>query len=183
MAIVSVGHRLTILKGVYDVKVKQGVPIDSDHWIPPCKHPIQHTRRTPADCFSRRCKRPRPNSNQRRHLTNNQIHRNPRPPHTASRSRAAKDYRGIPKTTRRTPPDFPNGERSITTSPLPPQQPQPRSSRRQRGITDDGANAAGEDGQQLIPQVFHQAAVPRFNAEEQFPDPPTPVHPRGQSNG
>ena len=37
MAIISVGHRLTILKGVYDVKIKQGIPIDSDHWIPPCK--------------------------------------------------------------------------------------------------------------------------------------------------
>ena len=37
MAIISVGHRLTILKGVYDVKVKQDIPIDSDHWIPPCE--------------------------------------------------------------------------------------------------------------------------------------------------
>lgn len=36
MAIVSVGHRLTILKGVYDIKVKQEIPIDSDHYIPPC---------------------------------------------------------------------------------------------------------------------------------------------------
>ena len=36
MAIMSVGHRLTILKGVYDVKIKQNIPIDSDHWIPPC---------------------------------------------------------------------------------------------------------------------------------------------------
>ena len=36
MAIVSVGHRLTILKAVYDVKIKQDIPIDSDHWIPPC---------------------------------------------------------------------------------------------------------------------------------------------------
>lgn len=36
MAIISVGHRLTILKGVYDIKVKQEVAIDSDHYIPPC---------------------------------------------------------------------------------------------------------------------------------------------------
>ncbi len=36
MAIMSVGHRLTILKGVYDIKVKQEIPIDSDHYIPPC---------------------------------------------------------------------------------------------------------------------------------------------------
>ena len=37
MAIISVGHRLTILKGVYDVKVKQEIPIESDHYIPPCE--------------------------------------------------------------------------------------------------------------------------------------------------
>ena len=37
MSIVSVGHRLTILKGVYDVKIRQDVPIESDHYIPPCK--------------------------------------------------------------------------------------------------------------------------------------------------
>ena len=37
MGIISVGHRLTILKGVYDVKMKQEIPIESDHYIPPCK--------------------------------------------------------------------------------------------------------------------------------------------------
>jgi hypothetical protein len=37
MAIISIGHRLTILKGVYDVKIKQEIPIDSDHWIAPCE--------------------------------------------------------------------------------------------------------------------------------------------------
>jgi len=37
MGIVSIGHRLTILKAVYDAKIKQDIPIDSDHWIPPCK--------------------------------------------------------------------------------------------------------------------------------------------------
>ncbi|KAL8650028.1 MAG: hypothetical protein Q9210_004060, partial [Variospora velana] len=35
MNIVSVGHRLTILKGVYDVKVRQEVAVESDHYIPP----------------------------------------------------------------------------------------------------------------------------------------------------
>lgn len=40
MTIVSVGHRLTILKGVYDVKIRQDVPIESDHYIPPCKSEI-----------------------------------------------------------------------------------------------------------------------------------------------
>ena len=37
MGIISVGHRLTILKGVYDVKVKQDVPVEQDHYIPLCK--------------------------------------------------------------------------------------------------------------------------------------------------
>jgi protein STE50 len=37
MGVSSVGHRLTILKGVYDVKVKQDVPIESDHYIPLCE--------------------------------------------------------------------------------------------------------------------------------------------------
>ncbi len=37
LGIVSVGHRLTILKAVYEIKVKQDVPIDSDHYMPLCK--------------------------------------------------------------------------------------------------------------------------------------------------
>ena len=36
MGIISVGHRLTILKGIYDVKVKQDIPIEADHYIPLC---------------------------------------------------------------------------------------------------------------------------------------------------
>lgn len=36
MGVASVGHRLTILKGVYDVKVKQDIPMDADHYIPLC---------------------------------------------------------------------------------------------------------------------------------------------------
>jgi hypothetical protein len=35
MGINSVGHRLTILKSVYDVKKAQDVPIESDHYVPP----------------------------------------------------------------------------------------------------------------------------------------------------
>ncbi|KAJ5770210.1 uncharacterized protein N7511_002261 [Penicillium nucicola] len=34
MGINSVGHRLTILKNVYEIKVKQAVPLDADHYIP-----------------------------------------------------------------------------------------------------------------------------------------------------
>ena len=36
MGIVSVGHRLTILKGVYDIKVKHEVPVDVDDYVPLC---------------------------------------------------------------------------------------------------------------------------------------------------
>jgi protein STE50 len=36
MGIASVGHRLTILKSVYDVKVNQDIPLDPDHYIPLC---------------------------------------------------------------------------------------------------------------------------------------------------
>lgn len=36
MAIMSVGHRLTILKGVYDIKIEHGVPVEQDDYIPPC---------------------------------------------------------------------------------------------------------------------------------------------------
>jgi protein STE50 len=36
MGIASVGHRLTILKNVYEIKVNQDIPIDSDHYIPSC---------------------------------------------------------------------------------------------------------------------------------------------------
>ncbi|KAI9930487.1 hypothetical protein ASPWEDRAFT_27010 [Aspergillus wentii DTO 134E9] len=34
MGITSVGHRLTILKSVYETKVKQDIPLDADHYIP-----------------------------------------------------------------------------------------------------------------------------------------------------
>jgi hypothetical protein len=37
MGIPSVGHRLTILKSVYNIKIKQDIPIDSDHYVPLCK--------------------------------------------------------------------------------------------------------------------------------------------------
>ena len=36
MGIASVGHRLTILKSVYDVKKAQDVPMESDHYLPLC---------------------------------------------------------------------------------------------------------------------------------------------------
>jgi hypothetical protein len=36
MGIASVGHRLSILKAVYEVKIKQNVPIDADDYVPLC---------------------------------------------------------------------------------------------------------------------------------------------------
>jgi hypothetical protein len=33
----SVGHRLTLLKSVYDVKIRQEVPIESEHYVPLCR--------------------------------------------------------------------------------------------------------------------------------------------------
>jgi hypothetical protein len=37
MGVTSVGHRLTILKSVYDIKVKQDISIESDHYVPLCR--------------------------------------------------------------------------------------------------------------------------------------------------
>lgn len=34
LGITSIGHRLTLLKAVYDVKLKQNIPIDPDHYVP-----------------------------------------------------------------------------------------------------------------------------------------------------
>lgn len=40
MGINSVGHRLTILKSVYEIKTRQNVAFDVDHYIPLCTAPI-----------------------------------------------------------------------------------------------------------------------------------------------
>jgi hypothetical protein len=37
MGLSSIGHRLTILKAVYDVKVKQNIPVEADHYVPLCE--------------------------------------------------------------------------------------------------------------------------------------------------
>jgi hypothetical protein len=37
MGITSIGHRLTILKSVYDLKLKQHLPIEPDDYVPLCK--------------------------------------------------------------------------------------------------------------------------------------------------
>jgi regulator of replication initiation timing len=38
MGVSSVGHRLTILKAVYDIKIKQNVPIEPDDYVPLCMY-------------------------------------------------------------------------------------------------------------------------------------------------
>ena len=49
MGINSVGHRLTILKSVYEIKTRQHVPLDVDHYIPLCKDPFSTDRFEPAN--------------------------------------------------------------------------------------------------------------------------------------
>ena len=49
MGINSVGHRLTILKSVYEIKARQQVPLDVDHYIPLCMDPFSPDRFVPAN--------------------------------------------------------------------------------------------------------------------------------------
>jgi len=42
MGINSLGHRLTLLKAVYETKMKQNVPIDEDSYVPLCEQKRQH---------------------------------------------------------------------------------------------------------------------------------------------
>ncbi len=48
MGISSVGHRLTILKSVYDVKKAQDIPTESDHYMPLCTLSLLTTAFPPA---------------------------------------------------------------------------------------------------------------------------------------
>ena len=36
MGITSLGHRLTILKNIYEIKANQDIPIESDDFVPLC---------------------------------------------------------------------------------------------------------------------------------------------------
>jgi regulator of replication initiation timing len=47
MGLSSVGHRLTILKAVYEIKVKQNIPIEQDHYVPLCTEPPPHLLQPP----------------------------------------------------------------------------------------------------------------------------------------
>lgn len=53
MGILSVGHRLTILKNVYELKVKQDIPLDADHYIPLCTCCSVSADRPPLTLHSR----------------------------------------------------------------------------------------------------------------------------------
>ncbi|MCJ1354729.1 MAG: Adaptor for signal transduction [Icmadophila ericetorum] len=53
MGITSVGHRLSILKGVYDVKYKQDIPVEPDHYIPPSADASLHDKTATQDDISR----------------------------------------------------------------------------------------------------------------------------------
>lgn len=55
MGIASVGHRLSILKSVYDVKKAQDVPFESDHYLPLCKSTRRRNEQelTPWSCRRR----------------------------------------------------------------------------------------------------------------------------------
>lgn len=44
MGVASLGHRLTILKGIYDLKKRQNVAIEPDHFIPLCTSLKSHSR-------------------------------------------------------------------------------------------------------------------------------------------
>lgn len=41
MGITSAGHRLKILKEVYDIKIRQDVPVEPDDYIPLCEQLTQ----------------------------------------------------------------------------------------------------------------------------------------------
>ncbi|KAI9671993.1 MAG: Adaptor for signal transduction [Trizodia sp. TS-e1964] len=53
MGISSVGHRLTILKSVYDVKIKHEIPIEVDHYIPLCMSLYSLTHHPVIDSVSK----------------------------------------------------------------------------------------------------------------------------------
>lgn len=36
VGVTTIGQRLAILKAVYQVKLAHNVPIDADHYVPPC---------------------------------------------------------------------------------------------------------------------------------------------------
>jgi bZIP factor len=42
IGISTVGQRLAILKAVYQAKLAYNVPVEADHYVPPCAHSCRH---------------------------------------------------------------------------------------------------------------------------------------------
>lgn len=38
MGILSAGHRLKLLKEVYNIKIQQDIPLEADDYVPPCQY-------------------------------------------------------------------------------------------------------------------------------------------------
>ncbi|MCJ1317869.1 Adaptor for signal transduction [Xylographa vitiligo] len=53
MGVTSMGHRLTILKSIYDVKVRQDIPIEPDHYIPLSADASMHDKTATQEDISR----------------------------------------------------------------------------------------------------------------------------------
>jgi hypothetical protein len=45
LGVTSVGHRLTILKAVYEIKRRQNVPMEPDDYVPLCTSPYYSSMR------------------------------------------------------------------------------------------------------------------------------------------
>lgn len=41
VGIATIGQRLAILKGVYNIKLAQNIPIEPEHYMPPCEYQLQ----------------------------------------------------------------------------------------------------------------------------------------------
>ena len=42
MGVASLGHRITLLKSIYDVKIAQGVVFEPGEFVPMCKSPATY---------------------------------------------------------------------------------------------------------------------------------------------
>jgi bZIP factor len=38
LGVSTIGQRLAILKAIYQLKITNNIPVDEDHYVPPCKH-------------------------------------------------------------------------------------------------------------------------------------------------
>ena len=163
MNILSVGHRLTILKGAYDVKVRQEVPIESDHYIPPCKETPLPTLRSKTNRNSCRCRCKLQATERSRLQQVGQVD------HGAGRTDHQDGDRPdcygsrLPPSTRRSTPHNKGSQGSITSAAVSSQQSQPRSTKSpSRGChVANGITSTHREihRQQLVSQILHKKAV------------------------